>query len=118
MNNKPCTSCPYRKDVPSGIWHEGEYDKILPYDRDTSLQPPTMFGCHQADGSVCRGWLHCHGTELLAVRLRWDESIAKMLEAGPGMELFGSAKEASEHGRRDLAKPKAKAKAMMKRLKR
>jgi hypothetical protein len=29
---KPCESCPYRKDVPSGVWSEGEYRKLPQYD--------------------------------------------------------------------------------------
>jgi hypothetical protein len=31
---RPCASCPYRKDVPSGIWAAHEYTKLLAYDGD------------------------------------------------------------------------------------
>lgn len=24
----PCASCPYRKDVPSGVWEASEYEKL------------------------------------------------------------------------------------------
>jgi hypothetical protein len=45
--NDPCASCPYRKDVPSGLWDKAEYDKILPYDNETWAQPLVTFGCHK-----------------------------------------------------------------------
>ena len=114
VNNKPCTSCPYRKDVPSGIWDEGEYDKLAGYDEEEMwMQPSATFGCHQADGSVCRGWLHCHGTDLLTVRLHWKEEYGEILDAGPGVELFGSAGEAIEHGMADIDNPGPEAEKMM-----
>lgn len=65
----PCGSCPYRRDVPSGIWEQHEYDKLPQYDGETWQQSPAVFLCHQRDGHLCSGWLACHGPEeLLALR--------------------------------------------------
>lgn len=67
---RPCESCPYRCDVPSGIWHPDEYAKLLPYDGETWDQPPGLLMCHQRDGCICGGWLQTHDTShLLALRL-------------------------------------------------
>ncbi|MFD5890998.1 DUF6283 family protein [Streptomyces sp. NPDC060334] len=72
---RPCESCPYRRDVPAGIWARSEYEKLRLYDADTSRQPMRMFQCHQTDADsdvrrVCGGWAGCHkGEELLALRL-------------------------------------------------
>ena len=43
----PCGSCPYRRDVPSGIWEQHEYDKLPEYDGQTWEQNPALFLCHQ-----------------------------------------------------------------------
>lgn len=43
---QPCASCPYRRDVPSGIWAAEEYAKLPAYDADTPFQPPHLFLCH------------------------------------------------------------------------
>ena len=66
----PCTSCPYRKDTPSGIWHPTEYEKLRQYD-----DPQTSFAvflCHYSLDSnrdtACRGWLSV-ACESVAVRL-------------------------------------------------
>lgn len=66
----PCGSCPYRKDVPSGIWHPDEYAKLPAYDRETPFQPTSLFMCHQRDGCLCGGWLMTHDRRhLLALRI-------------------------------------------------
>lgn len=69
---KPCASCPYRRDVPSGVWHPDEYTKLRRYDEDTSQQPAGLFICHQTDAEndarrVCAGWVGCHGDQLLGL---------------------------------------------------
>lgn len=66
----PCASCPYRRDVPAGIWHPDEYAKLPAYDADTGDQPYQAFGCHRDDGRLCAGWLgHRRPMHLLAVRI-------------------------------------------------
>ena len=56
----PCATCPYRTDVPSGVWAPEEYAKLLAYDEETAYQPLSVFLCHQVDGRVCAGWAGCH----------------------------------------------------------
>lgn len=109
---KPCASCPYRKNVPSGVWDETEYAKLPEYDKEMWEQPPNAFGCHQADGSICAGWLGYHDPlDLLAVRLgisagRLDPSCAEYTTDVP---LFASGAEAAEHGLRDIEYPSERA---------
>lgn len=108
----PCASCPYRKNVPSGIWHEDEYAKLERYDAETFDQPVTTFMCHQGCGSVCSGWLgHADPTELLAVRIgiiggSLDESCA---EYSTDVPLFASGAEAAAHGRSEISAPSERA---------
>lgn len=66
---RPCESCPYRRDVPSGVWDASEYRKLPDYDRVTYDQPIALFMCHQGNGHVCSGWAGCHDMQhTLAVR--------------------------------------------------
>ncbi|WP_354574206.1 DUF6283 family protein [Frigoribacterium sp. UYMn621] len=46
----PCASCPFRVNVPSGIWGPEEYEKLPRYDGDMVGQSPKAFACHQFDG--------------------------------------------------------------------
>lgn len=67
----PCASCPYRKNVPPGIWDQSEYDKLSKYDGEMHEQQATaVFMCHQHDGCVYSGWLaHREPVDMLAVRI-------------------------------------------------
>ena len=109
INRSPCQSCPYRQDVPSGIWEAAEYDKIIPYDNPTWAQPPKVFLCHQADGCLCRGWLDTHGDQLLGLRLACSKG-----EVDPE----ASAAEAAEHGRKSIKRPGRKAREMVAKIER
>lgn len=108
----PCGSCPYRRDVPAGIWHPSEYSKLPAYDRETFAQPTRAFFCHSQDGTVCAGWLASHGPwQLLAVRLG-----VGMGHLSPGcasyetsVPVFESGKAAARHGLAGVAKPGPKA---------
>jgi hypothetical protein len=115
----PCKSCPYRKDVPSGVWHAEEYAKLSAYDGEIIEQVMKggtgLFMCHQRDGCLCAGWVGAHGTDnLLALRLHavhpstWDYSSP--------IPLFASGEEAAEHGMRDIEQPGQKAVRIMDRL--
>ncbi|MFJ7305309.1 DUF6283 family protein [Streptomyces sp. NPDC099088] len=113
---RPCESCPYRRDVPSGVWAAEEYDKLVRYDAETGEQPAAMFQCHQADGAsqegrACAGWASCHGEDLLAPRLalidgRIDsatfEAISGYVSPVP---VFASGAEAAAHGRTGIHEP-------------
>lgn len=117
---RPCSSCPYRRDVPSGIWAGEEYERLRVYDEPTYLQPPGLFLCHQNDAGspqsrLCAGWVGCHGQELLGVRLaaRTGEldadTVAACATYRSPVPLFGSGAEAAEHGTTDLAAPDSRA---------
>lgn len=115
---KPCGSCPYRRDVPSGLWHQEEYDKLPRYDGEIVDQMMKgavgVFMCHQRDGNLCGGWLACHGPDnLLALRLTRDPIDPKVWEYQTDVPVFASGAEAREHGIRDIAEPGAKAVKMI-----
>jgi|RhiMethySRZTD1v2_1073278.scaffolds.fasta_scaffold01263_10 hypothetical protein len=120
---RPCGSCPYRKDVPSGVWEKHEYDKLVAYDEITPLQPPARFDCHQRDGNLCAGWVACHGLEgptgLLALRfLQFNDRLAdEVYEYETDVPVFGSGAEAREHGLADIEEPGIKALKLMHKLK-
>lgn len=106
---RPCTSCPYRTDVPSGVWAASEYAKLEAYDTDTASQPLSLFLCHQNDrdsdrSRLCSGWVGCHGEELLALRIavidgRIDgETFTECADYVSPVTLFGSGTEAAAHG--------------------
>lgn len=70
---RPCGSCPYRRDVPSGVWVAEHYEMLPKYDLETPYQPTGVFLCHQNNGKACAGWAGCHnrqgrGRDLLALR--------------------------------------------------
>lgn len=105
----PCATCPYRKSVPSGIWHEDEYSKLQPYDEETYAQPLEAFYCHQADGHLCSGWVACgdRADELIALRIgvaagRIDPSVFDYTTSVP---LHPSGTAAAEHGRAEIPAP-------------
>lgn len=115
----PCASCPYRKGVPSGVWHESEYDKLPLYDGETWGQSTHAFLCHQGDGDVCSGWLgHRDPYDLLAVRLgvsagTLDESC---LDYRTPVPLFASGAEAGAHGKAQITTPSPKAEATIEKI--
>lgn len=106
---KPCGSCPYRCDVPSGVWDASEYKKLLDFDGDIPEQKRTsIFMCHTGDSTVCAGWLgHDDPLQMLSVRLglafgKLDPSCASYTTKVP---LFSSGAEAAAHGLRELENP-------------
>jgi len=70
-NKNPCTTCPYRRDVPAGVWTAEEYAKLREYD-DESNPALAVFLCHQSNvvgvATACKGWVMVH-QESVAVRL-------------------------------------------------
>jgi len=106
FTDAPCKSCPYRCDVPSGIWDESEYHKLPDYDRDTWDQPQSLFMCHQDNGEACRGWFETHGTDLLAVRLaNIQDRLTFPVEGSCQVPCFASGAEAAENGLREIDEP-------------
>ncbi len=121
----PCGSCPYRLDVPSGVWDEQEYAKLEAFDRPTGEQPPTVFLCHRQDGRLCAGWVGCHEMEeslglrvATATGLVPPEVYEEALDYRTDVPLFASGEEAAEHGRREIAEPSRRARTVVQRLRR
>lgn len=124
---RPCSSCPYRCGVPSGIWSGDDYAKLPSYDAPTPEQPPGLFLCHQSDGDdptarMCAGWVGCHGGELLALRLAavhgsvTEPELAVAFNHAEVVPLFASGAAAAEHGLRDIAGPGLQAREMMSKI--
>lgn len=108
----PCRSCPYRRDVPSGVWDETEYAKLPPYDQPTPYQPSQVFLCHQQDGRICAGWAGCHDmSQSLALRLQVassgiePEDLEATLDYESPVPLFASGAEAAKHGLAQVEQP-------------
>lgn len=118
----PCSTCPYRKDTPKGIWHESEYQKLAEYDeydhltRTGPLEPATaLFLCHQShvtgEDTVCRGWVATH-PDSVAVRLamlRGELTPEQVYEEQCPVELYASGREAMEAGLSELEQPSTQA---------
>jgi hypothetical protein len=105
VRREPCSACPYRRDVASGIWAHEEYEKLRDYDAPTGYQPMGAFACHATPDHFCHGWAVVHtsrGSEhdLLALRLHGDPEIP-----APAVPLFGSGNEAADHGQADVEAP-------------
>lgn len=119
IRTEPCTACPYRRDVPSGLWDESEYEKLRRYDAPMAEQPQAAFACHATADHYCAGWGAVGGFDLLALRIRssvrhaakWDGVIPT-----PTTPLFDSHTEACEHGLRDIEAPSEDARAAVDRL--
>lgn len=115
----PCRSCPYRRDVPAGVWAAEEYDKLWRYDGSISDQAFNgalgLFFCHQRDGRLCAGWVGCHDmTDNLAVRLHGIAPEAFDYESH--IPLFGSGHDAADHGMNGIDRPDEVARRMVARL--
>jgi Family of unknown function (DUF6283) len=114
----PCPACPYRRDVPSGVWAAEEYEKLRRYDRPTGEQPPHAFSCHATPERLCHGWAVVHSSrghdfDLLALRFMFHDAEVPTEAAVP---LFASGNEAADHGQRDVATPSEDAEAAMAKL--
>lgn len=122
---RPCGSCPYRRDVPSGVWAENEYDKLPAYDRATQLQPPGAFFCHQQDGRLCAGWVGCHDMHnSLSLRLVVSHGLISVedyeaaLDYESPVPLWATGTEAAEHGRAEIEAPSERTRRTITRLER
>jgi hypothetical protein len=120
---RPCATCPYREDVPSGVWSEKEYAKLPAFDEPTWAQPGRLFLCHQHDrdddrARVCAGWAGCHDMdENLGLRLAVAsgevtiETWQAVVEYASPVPLFATGAEAAEHGMREIEDPGPAARA-------
>ena len=108
VRKKACSACPYRKDVPSGVWDHAEYEKLRPYDNITPEQPFMGFACHATPEYFCHGWAVVHtsrGSEfdLIALRFRPCEIPE------PSTEFFESAEAAADWGQELADEPPVEA---------
>lgn len=119
IRSEPCNTCPYRRDVPSGVWSVEEYEKLREFDRPMADQPQHAFACHATPEHYCSGWGAVGGFDMLALRVRacaghpaeWDGVIPE-----PSTALFASHTEAADHGMRDVDAPSIDALTAMDRL--
>lgn len=118
----PCGSCPYRRDSPSGLWHESEYDKLREFDRPTYEQPGGVFVCHQTPERLCAGWVGCHDMDnALAIRLGsanglTPEDVEAVRDYATDVPLFGSGEEAYQHGMREYENPSPEVKRVVQKI--
>lgn len=124
----PCPSCPYRRDVPSGVWSTREYEKLPQYDGPTWEQSPRLFQCHQNEresnqARLCAGWVGCHGgEELLALRIAAsnrtmaEDHIRASMRYTTTVPLWPSGAAAAEHGTRDIDHPSEAASEMIEKI--
>lgn len=127
---RPCASCPYRQDVPSGVWSEDEYAKLPAFDGPTFAQPARLFLCHQNDrdddrARVCGGWAGCHDMgESLGVRVALAsgeitvETAEALVDYVSPVPLFASGAEAAAHGMREVEAPGAEAAEVIEKIRR
>jgi hypothetical protein len=102
---QPCSTCPYRRDVPSGVWAFEEYERLRPYDRETFAQPLSGFSCHVNPEAFCCGWAVVHSSrghefELLALRLAGVFEVPEV-----SVSLFPSGAQAADHGQAEVRLP-------------
>jgi len=117
----PCRSCPYRQDVPSGVWAAHEYDKLPGYDGEIIDQLGAgalgLLHCHQQDGRLCAGWVGTHDARnLLACRLASARLDPMVWDYESPVRLFASGTEAAAHGRRAIRRPDKAAQRVIGRL--
>jgi hypothetical protein len=109
---RPCPSCPYRRDCPSGIWDVSEYERLRGYDGEIGEQAAAgafgLFACHSTPALLCAGWAgHRDPADLLAIRIalsggRLDPAV---LDYATDVDLFESGDEAAQHGCAELRDP-------------
>lgn len=120
---RPCVSCPYRLDVPSGLWDREEYEKLPDYDAETGYQPPSVFMCHQQDGRLCAGWCGTHDmVHSLSLRLASsagkidDDDIDAILDYETEVPLFRSGLAACLNGLAEIDAPGEDAQRLARKL--
>lgn len=115
----PCGSCPYRRDVPAGVWSADEYMKLPAYDGDTGEQimkgATGVFLCHQQPGRLCAGWVGCHDMRHNA-SVRFERVDDSVFDYESPVPLFSSGAEAAAHGLSGIKAPTEAARKMIDKL--
>ena len=97
----PCSTCPYVRATPPGVWDPEEYERLRAYDEPTGDQPMGSFGCHYDNGNLCGGWLAAHDIyELLAIRLAVSMGFVDpaVYDYETDVPCWGSGNEAADRG--------------------
>lgn len=100
-DKNPCSTCPYRKDTPAGIWDASEYERLPDWDEGNLTVG--VFLCHHSafkdTDTLCRGWLSV-ASDSIAVRLAMmdgrldpDEVFAEV-----DVPLYATGQEACDAG--------------------
>lgn len=116
----PCESCPYRRDVPPGVWHRSEYEKLRDYD-ETHEPALGIFLCHHSPNmeqeAICRGWLTVHA-DSIAVRLAVLQGnvTPDQRDAPVTVPLFEDGNQAADAGIKGIRRPNDKARQIINRL--
>lgn len=113
VRRTPCASCPYRRDVPSGVWARDEYERLPKWDgeiADQAIQGAFgLFLCHQNGEDLCAGWVghREEPADLLALRLAMSrgEVESAVIRFETSVPLFESGAAARDHGVRDVDAP-------------
>lgn len=118
-------SCPYRQDVPSGVWDPAEYEKLPRYDAPTFDQPTGLFYCHSQGGRICAGWAGCHDMDhSLAARVAvldgdlTPEEHQHLVNYTTRVPLFDSGRSAADHGLAAAGNPGQRARQVARKLRR
>lgn len=125
MTLHPCGSCPYRKNVASGVWAEEEYVKLPPYDLPTMDQPKAAFFCHQQNDQLCAGWVGCHNMEeslglrlAAALNIINNDAYWEAMDYECTIPLWESGQAACDHGLAGIGDPTDEAIRVVARLQR
>lgn len=121
-----CTTCPYRRDTPPGIWAPEEYERLRDYDAEIhELANPIdglkIFHCHQESitnqPTICRGWLSVHGGSS-AVGLAVSLGAIEPEDVPPEPEplYYATGNEAADAGLAGVDEPTDEAQRAMDRL--
>lgn len=105
---RPCSTCPYRRDTPPGIWHPDEYRKLPQYD-DDQQSTVAVFLCHQRQAqrdTACRGWLTV-ARESAAARLAVMTGLVidEQRYAAVDVDLYATGAEACAAGLAGVDEP-------------
>lgn len=114
MSNKftvapnPCATCPYRKDTPSGIWAQEEYDKLPEWDEPMALRG--VFLCHNGckdtkDKMLCRGWFEVHRDNISVKLAEFKTELTKANRKPTKVPLYASGAEARAAGMAEIELP-------------
>ena len=110
---EPCSSCPYRRDTPPGVWDRTEYEKLRRFDEGAENPDFATFLCHHttADNEICcRGWLAVH-RESVAVRLTMlkGATTPDQVYADVKTPLYATGNEAADAGIAGIEEPSLEA---------